>query len=127
MLQRYCLWYNEGKVKVSLTLTTALIAASAFFLALFSLIFVLRDRERFSTRRDFDKLLDEFDEWKDHIRVAIGRAARLKRDTVPVPDDVQPSSDPSSSAAEPSGEGLFRLTKHQSEINAAILKRRAKI
>src|SRR5215813_15508464 len=74
------LWYSEGKAKVTLGLTTVLIAASGFLLALVALISVMRDRGQFATSRDFEKLLDEFDEWKDHIRVAIGRASRLKRD-----------------------------------------------
>lgn len=116
---------------MTLGLTTALFAASAFLLAAIALWCALSDRKSFATKRDFDKLLDEYDEWCDKIRVALGRAARMKRammdGTLPTGETSGGELVAASPATPEDGSPSFPLTARQLAIQNNILSRRRKV
>lgn len=125
-VQRIYFWYNEGQAKVILGWTTVGISASALFFALIALYYAVSLPKPFKDlRRAFEALEEEFEDQRDHIRVALGRMSRLKRTTMEASDDVQPTG--SMSPAPDEGSVGFPLTARQAVINQQILKRRAKV
>jgi len=111
-------------------LTTVLISASAFLLACLALYFAAQAPLGYKRlARDFDTLQDQFDEWKDAIRVALGRASRMKRainESHSAGDGATPVGGADALQPTPDGAAPDFLTPRQRFFQNQILARRSR-